>query len=135
MSQKHSNEDPLVLPESNLQPQGSLQSTTRWDRMGRITILASLTYMLLYIPYFFVQMYRISNGVQVSPLAIFPAHFVGLALNLASLVMTIRDLYLRSFPNPNTKLTWGILIIATGGIGWIVYIFKYALKPRSSNTA
>lgn len=72
-----------------------------------------------------------SHGIDVSPLAIFPAHFLGMVLNLAALILTIRDLYLRSFPNPNAKITWLLLILMTGGIGWIVYIFKYALKPRT----
>ena len=101
------------------------------DRIARIMIITALLYMVVYFPYFFLQRYRSSNGVAVSPLAIFPAHFIGMALNVTALILTIRDLFLRSFPSPNAKLTWLLLILMTGGIGWIVYIFKYALKPRT----
>jgi len=102
------------------------------NRAERAIVIAALVYMALYIPYFFVQMYRFSNGVQASPLAIFPLHFLGMALNFAALIVTIRDLYLRPFANPNAKLTWLLLILCTGGVGWLVYVFKHALKPRTS---
>jgi len=100
--------------------------------LERAVVITALVYMAVYIPYFFVQGYRMSSGVPVSPLAIFPLHFLGMALNFVALVLTIRDLYLRPFANPNSKLTWLLLILLTGGIGWLVYVFKHALKPRNS---
>lgn len=51
-------------------------------------------------------------------------------INFIAFVLTIRDLYKRPFPKDNDKLTWAILILTTGGIGWAFYIFKHALKPR-----
>ena len=96
-------------------------------------MITALAYMAMYIPYFLVQIVRATNGAHVSPVAIFPLHFLGMALNFAALVVTIRDLYLRSFVNPNAKLTWLLLILVTGGIGWFVYVFKYAFKPRTSD--
>lgn len=98
-------------------------------------MLTALAYMAAYVPYFLVQVVRGIHGVQVSPEAIFPLHFLGMALNLAALVVTVRDLYLRSFANPNAKLTWLLLILFTGGIGWLVYVFKHAFKPRTANNA
>ena len=98
----------------------------------RAVVIAAIVYTALYFPYFFVQLYRMSNGVPVSPLAIFPLHFLGMALNFVALVLTIRDLYLRPFADPNSKLTWLLLILLTGGIGWLVYVFKHALRQRSS---
>ena len=98
----------------------------------RAIVITALVYMALYVPYFFVQIHRASNGVLVSPLAIFPLHFVGMALSLAALILTIRDLYLRPFDSANAKLTWLLLILTTGGIGWLVYLFKHALRPRTS---
>ena len=115
-------------PSTNMQRRGS--RIPKMHTIERAIIITSLVYMLGYIPYFLVQGYRIAHGVPVSPLAILPAHFLGMVFNGAAFVCTIRDLYLRSFSNPNTKLTWALLIMLTGGIGWLVYIFKYALKPR-----
>jgi hypothetical protein len=51
------------------------QSSASLDRIGRLTIMTAILYMLIYIPYFFVQFYRESHGVAVSPLAIVPAHY------------------------------------------------------------
>lgn len=64
--------------------------------------------------------------------SLLPFHFFGMLMNVVALVLTIRDLYLRSFPKENDKLTWHLLILLTGGIGWIIYVFKYARKPRPS---
>jgi hypothetical protein len=100
------------------------------NRAERALVIAALGYMALYIPYFLVQLHRISDGVEVCPVAILPLHFLCMALNFAALIVTIRDLYMRSFPNPNSKLTWLLLILCTGGIGWLVYVFKHALRPR-----
>lgn len=100
------------------------------DRSARMVILVALLYMIVYIPYFFLQLDRISHGVSVSPFAILPAHFVCMALNIAALILTIRDLYRRPFPEPDTKLTWLLVILFTGGIGWVVYVVKYPLKHR-----
>ena len=105
------------------------------NRVERAIVVAALLYMAVYIPYFFVQMHRISNGVQISPIAIFPKHLFGMVLNFAALITTIRDLYLRPFANANAKVTWLLLILLTGGIGWLVYIFKHALRPRPSLNA
>jgi hypothetical protein len=104
-------------------------------RTERAVVITALAYMAAYLPYLLVQMVRATNGAQVSPEAIFPFHFLGMALNFAALVVTIRDLYLRPFVNPNTKLTWLLLILVTGGIGWLVYVFKHAFKPRTANSA
>lgn len=99
--------------------------------LERAIVIAALLYTALYIPYFFAQMYRFSLGINVSPYAIFPLHFLGMALNFLALILTIRDLYLRPFADPNRKLTWLLVILLTGGIGWLVYVFRHALKPRT----
>jgi hypothetical protein len=128
--------DLMPPEESNLNPYAAPAAASPCDQaftlvgFGRKTILAAIVYMLVYLPYFFVQAYRTSKGTELPLLIILVPHFFGMALNFAALVMTIRDLYLRPFPNPNTKRIWLLLILTTGGIGWIVYIFKYALKPR-----
>ena len=104
-------------------------------RTERAIVIAALAYMAVYIPYLLVQMRRAANGEQVSPEAIFPFHFLGMGLNFMALIVTIKDLYLRPFANANAKLTWILLILVTGGIGWLVYVFKYAFKPRMSANA
>jgi hypothetical protein len=55
-----------------------------------------------------------------------------MVFNFTALIVTIRDLYLRSFNNPNDKLTWLLLMMLTGGIGWFVYLWRYAFRPRPS---
>jgi len=71
-----------------------------------------------------------SNQNDVSPIPFLIWNIVSLLWNLSAYALTIRDLYLRDFPNSNTKLTWSLLMFWTGGIGWYVYLFKHAFKPR-----
>lgn len=97
----------------------------------RTIVITALAYMGVYIPYFLVQIGRAASGDQISPWAIFPFHFLGMGLNLAAFIVTIRGLYLRPFASPNAKLTWLLLILLTGGIGWLVYLFK----PRTYDDA
>lgn len=65
---------------------------------------------------------------------VLPLHLLGMLQNFVALILTIRDLYLRPFPEPNDKLTWSLLIFWTGGIGWLVYVFQHALHPRPEVT-
>ncbi len=102
------------------------------NRVEKAVVLGALLYMVLYIPYFLIQVFRIESGIGVPLWAILTPHFLGMAWNLVALILTIRDLYLRPFANPNSKLTWLLLITYTGGIGWLVYIFKHAFRPRTS---
>ena len=102
------------------------------DRIEKTIVLIAVAYLSVYVLYFFTQMYRGVHGAYISPYAILPFHFVGMALNFLALVLTIRDLYLRKFEKENSKLTWLLIILMTGGIGWVVYIFKHALNPRGN---
>ena len=88
-----------------------------------------LLYMLVYIPVF------IGLGVtgEMSFDLIFPFHMLGMALGLIFLIVVIRDIYKRDFPNPNSKVTWTILIL----MFWpsiFVYLPKYGFKPRPKQT-
>jgi hypothetical protein len=51
-------------------------------------------------------------------------------LSLAAVVLIFRDLYEREFPNPNSKLTWMLIMVLTGGIGMVVYALRHAVRPR-----
>jgi hypothetical protein len=97
-------------------------------------VLWSLGYMVLYIPVFLIVAVRSIGTHGDAILYLLPFHFVGMIQNIVALVLTIRDLYLRPFPHENQKLTWLLLILLTCPIGWLVYIFRYALKPRENPT-
>ncbi|REK19439.1 MAG: hypothetical protein DWQ37_01170 [Planctomycetota bacterium] len=91
-------------------------------------VIAALVYMALYIPYFIVLMVRGARGVAPPVLAIAVPHFIGMALNLAALVVTIADVCRRPFPGPYaryTRVTWILLILFTGGIGWLIYAIRF----------
>ena len=94
----------------------------------RFIVLWALLYLVIYVPFSLLADKIIPEERLMA--VIFPLTLLGFAQNLAALILTIRDLYKRSFPHANQKLTWLLLIQWTGGIGWIVYIFKYGLKPR-----
>lgn len=99
-----------------------------------------MIYIVIYVPFlllfFFLGVAHQKWGwvsedtLWVCFMILIPFHFLGMAQNFLALFLTLRDLYRRRFPRANQKLTWCILILATGGIGWVVYVFKHALKPR-----
>jgi hypothetical protein len=53
-------------------------------------------------------------------------------LSIAAVVLILRDLYKREFTSPNSKLTWLLVMMLTGGIGMVIYVFRYALHPRAT---
>jgi hypothetical protein len=60
---------------------------------------------------------------------ILPFHFFGMAIGLVLLIIVFRDLYKRDFPNPNSKVTWTILML----MFWpsiLVYLYKHGFRPR-----
>ena len=98
----------------------------------RAFVIWAMVYMAIYMAMFFLVMSSMmsrSGGSQF-PFLLVPFHLLGMVQNLIALILTLRDVYLRRFPNENDKVTWTILILMTGGIGWLVYLFKYAFKPR-----
>ena len=100
-------------------------------RVEKVFVVGAIVYMALYIPCFIVAAFAVVKLQKPDAFwMILPFHFTGMVLNLVAFALTIRDLYLRKFDSENAKLTWALLILMTGGIGWIVYIFKYAIKPR-----
>jgi len=75
-----------------------------------------------------VLLVRPSRVDDITPFVVL--HILAMLACVTALVVTLRDLYLRDFVRKNDKLTWGLLILLTGGIGWFVYIVKHAFKPR-----
>ncbi len=101
-------------------------------RIERMIVIWALAYMAVYMPFFFAGPHFLSQEQFFRFMV--PLHFLGMAQNLIALILTIRDLYKRPFPHENQKLTWALLITCTGGIGWLIYVFKYALKPRPTRS-
>lgn len=65
-------------------------------------------------------------------------NYLGIAtflLSICAMVLILRDLYKRQFENPNSKLTWLLIMMFTGGIGLVIYIFRHAVKPRGNINA
>jgi hypothetical protein len=100
----------------------------------RKIVLAAIAYLAVYLLGFFgtflVTMHMSRESADLLMLALLLFHFLGMVLNVTAFILTLRDLYLRSFPDPDAKLTWLLLMFLTGGVGWIVYIFRHALRPR-----
>lgn len=63
-----------------------------------------------------------------------PFHFLAMAQSFLALSLTVSDLYKRPFASPNSKLTWLLLILLTGGVWWIVYVLRHAITPRADTT-
>lgn len=96
-------------------------------RIEKTIVFTAIANMLIYVPVFVTCV--VSKPLEL-PISLMTWHFGGMILNLAAIITTFRDLYRRPFSEPNDKLTWCLIILYTGGIGWLVYIFKHALKPR-----
>jgi hypothetical protein len=88
-------------------------------------VLGGLAYEAIYIPCSLI-MFRSGSADS----SIIPFHALAVLLGLTSAVLTVRDLRLRRFESEEARLRWAMLISATFGIGWLVYIFKHALRPR-----
>ena len=97
----------------------------------RFFTLGAFVYMAVYIQSFLLFPWGLDPRDAFAVLV--PFHLLCMLLNLLALVLTIRDLYLRRFDAENAKLTWLLLILCTGGIGWLVYVFKHGLKPRGNS--
>jgi hypothetical protein len=82
--------------------------------------------------YVCVQAYREHRGADVPILLIVPFAVSAVVLNWIALCFTLRDWRLRSFSSNRLKVIWLLLILLTGGVGWLVYIFKYALKRQDA---
>lgn len=71
----------------------------------------------------------ISGAMERYFFYVMPFHFFGMALAIPMLIVLFRDLYKRPFPNPNSKVTWTILML----MFWpsiLVYLYKHGFRPR-----
>lgn len=60
---------------------------------------------------------------------VLPFHFFGMALGIPMLIVLFHDLYERHFPNPNSKVTWTILMLMFCP-SIPVYLYMYGFRPR-----
>jgi hypothetical protein len=97
-------------------------------RFERAFVLWSLVYLVVYGFVFTVVAVRQDERFD----SLIPFHILGMVQNFAAFLLTIRDLYRRDFSNPNSKLTWLLMMFFTGGIGWFVYLYLHGLRPRPS---
>jgi len=99
------------------------------NKLEKFTVYFVVLYAAIYTPVL-VYLFFVHTPSAVSFNTLMPFHLLGMVLNGVALIITIRDLYLRKFEKENAKITWALLIFLTGGVGWVVYVFKYAVKPR-----
>jgi hypothetical protein len=86
-------------------------------------------FLVFYVIYITVYIPCYLKFASTNMSVLIPFHLFGMALGIGFLFVVFRDLYKRRFPNPNTKITWTILILMFFP-SVLVYLFKYAWKPR-----
>ena len=104
------------------------------NRLEKTIVIGFLIYVAAHVVYYIIQMYQDPAGAGVALGEVFPSVLFAMAFDLAAFIVTIRDLYLRPFPDPNSKLTWLLFILLPGGIGWVVYVFRHAIRPRTEES-
>jgi hypothetical protein len=98
----------------------------RWERV--VTVLC-LAYVVVY-GVFFIAVFDTRTMFE-NPL-IFPLHLLGMALSLVMIILVVRDVYKRSFLNPNAKTTWALLIVFGHIFAIPIYLWKYGFRPRTA---
>ena len=100
----------------------------RWERV--VTLLC-LAYVLFYGVYFVSVA---ASGRFFDYPWMVPLHLLGMALSTVLVILVVRDVYKRPFPNPNDKATWALLIVFVNIFAIPVYLWKYGFRPRSPET-
>ena len=93
------------------------------SRFERAFTIFYWLFMAAYIPCFFLFMPRY-------PHIMIPLHIFGMLLGIPMLIIVFRDLYKRDFADPNSKVTWTLLML----LFWpsiLVYLWKHGFHPRS----
>lgn len=58
-----------------------------------------------------------------------PASFFGLLVNTGLIFLIFRDIYLRSFTNPKTKIFWVVIILLIWPAS-LVYLLQHGIRKR-----
>ena len=96
----------------------------RWEKTLSIVTFA---YVIGYMVFFFSVVMR----RETEPIDLLPWHLLGMGCSFTLMVTIIRDIYLRSFPNPNSKINWVLAVIFL----WPIipyYLWKYGFRPRNA---
>ncbi|MFO1006338.1 MAG: hypothetical protein U0929_10300 [Planctomycetaceae bacterium] len=100
----------------------------RWEKSY---IIFYCIYMILYLCVVFIGLIRSGDIDPMTFHIILPFHLLGMAMGILLYIIVIRDIYLRSFPNPNTKVTWTILVL----MFWpsiFAYLYKNGFRSRET---
>lgn len=97
------------------------------SKLERLVIYLALIGQVLLIA---ISAENHSNPVAAIPNIVKTLLPIVLLLSFSTVIIVIRDLYKREFENSNSKLTWLIVVSITGGIGLLIYIFKFGNKSR-----
>lgn len=100
------------------------------NALEKAIVICALVGQVLVIPVGLLEMNTTATSQQQSLFSYFFAAIF--LLSLCMVVLVLRDLYKRSFTNPNAKLTWLLVLMLTGGIGFFFYVFRHAFKPRGA---
>ncbi len=60
---------------------------------------------------------------------VIPFHLFGMVIGIPMIIIVFRDLFKRDFPNPNSKVTWTILMLMFVP-SILVYLYKHGFRPR-----
>ena len=85
------------------------------------------TYMLVYVCG--VIFLAASGHMDRVSFHVLPFHFFGMFIGIPMIIIVFHDLYKRQFPNPNSKVTWAILML----MFWpsiLVYLYRHGFRPR-----
>jgi len=94
------------------------------NRGEKAFLLFCAAYVLAYLPCLFLFA---PNPNHFWP--ILSLHIVCMILGVPVVIIVFRDLYKRHFSNPNTKVTWAILMVLFAP-SIIVYVCQYGIHPR-----
>jgi branched-subunit amino acid ABC-type transport system permease component len=98
------------------------------NRAEKAFVVFYFAYLAVYVLY--VVLLHLSHYFdQYFFVLVLPFHFFGMAIGIVMYVIVIRDIYKRTFPNPNSKVTWTLLVILL----WpsiLVYLYKHGFRPR-----
>jgi hypothetical protein len=94
------------------------------SKVEKFIAFSALIYAALYVPAFVI----FSGG----RMGIFmPLHVLAMASVIAVVVLAYKDLWQRPFASPGDKLKWLAAMLLFGPM-IVVYLFRYACKPRPS---
>jgi hypothetical protein len=98
----------------------------RWERV--VTVIC-FVYVVVYGAYFMSLV--TSANFRNAEYPLMPSlHLLGMALSLLMVILVIRDILRRSFPDPNAKVAWALLVVFGNVIAIPIYLWKYGFRPR-----